>query len=183
MLSTEQKWPGLITNASPYALPVGACQIQVNVTTAIPGQMTCRGGMQAVSFVGGRPSILDAYPYEAEATQLIVMREDGTLVALSSPAYGDMLQPYEPDLSVAGGHVKTSYTMRYQDGTYGAVTDDPPAPPVETVTNVLDGNQINVYYVDAENNCTDGRYDAFDGGNASTDDMPRNIQTSGLCEL
>lgn len=183
MAATEGKWAGLITNASPYALPVGGCQIQVNMTTAIPGQMTCREGMQKVSFVGGNPTILDAYPYEADKTQLIVLRADGALMVLDSPAYGDVFTPYEPDLSVDNGQVKTSYTMRYQDGTYGAVVDDPPVPPVETMTNVLDGNPVSVYYVDAENNCEDARYDSFDGGNASTDDMPRNIQTSGLCDL
>ena len=45
---TIQKWSGLITNASPYSLPGGACVSQVNLQCLRPGQIQCRQGMSAV---------------------------------------------------------------------------------------------------------------------------------------
>lgn len=45
---TIQKWSGLITNASPYSLPGGACVSQVNLQCLRPGQIQCRKGMSAV---------------------------------------------------------------------------------------------------------------------------------------
>lgn len=43
------KWPGLITTASPYLIPPGAAVEQVNLTSLIPGQLTCRGGMERLN--------------------------------------------------------------------------------------------------------------------------------------
>jgi hypothetical protein len=45
-----QKWPGLITNASPYALPPGAAVTQVNVQARTPGALIVRDGMTGVAF-------------------------------------------------------------------------------------------------------------------------------------
>jgi hypothetical protein len=45
---TIQKWSGLITNASPYSLPGGACVSQVNLQCLKPGQIQCRQGMSTV---------------------------------------------------------------------------------------------------------------------------------------
>lgn len=42
------KWPGLVTAASPYAIPAGAAVEQLNAQSTTPGQITVRGGMQAV---------------------------------------------------------------------------------------------------------------------------------------
>jgi hypothetical protein len=44
------KWPGLITNASPYAIPSGAAVTQVNVQAIVPGQLNVRPGMVTVSW-------------------------------------------------------------------------------------------------------------------------------------
>lgn len=46
---TIQKWSGLVTNASPYALPGGACVVQDNLQCLKPGQIQCRGGMTTAS--------------------------------------------------------------------------------------------------------------------------------------
>lgn len=43
------KWSGLVTAASPYILPAGGSTEQVNAQSTIPGQLTVRGGMTAVS--------------------------------------------------------------------------------------------------------------------------------------
>lgn len=44
------KWGGLATNVSPYALPPGAAVTQVNVQCLVPGQLTVRPGMASVSW-------------------------------------------------------------------------------------------------------------------------------------
>ena len=41
-----QKWGGLVTQASPYAVPPGGAQQQVNFMLSKPGQLTSRGGMR-----------------------------------------------------------------------------------------------------------------------------------------
>ena len=45
-----EKWAGLVTNASPYALPPGAAATQVNLQVLAPGQVTVRPGMVNVSW-------------------------------------------------------------------------------------------------------------------------------------
>jgi|688.fasta_scaffold01565_14 hypothetical protein len=44
------KWQGLITNASPYAIASGAAVTQVNVQVIVPGQLTVRPGMVAATW-------------------------------------------------------------------------------------------------------------------------------------
>ena len=44
------KWAGLVTNASPYAIPPGAAVTQVNVQCLSPGQLTVRQGMMSMSW-------------------------------------------------------------------------------------------------------------------------------------
>lgn len=44
------KWAGLVTNASPYAIPPGAAVTQVNLQAIIPGQISVRPGHNAMSF-------------------------------------------------------------------------------------------------------------------------------------
>jgi hypothetical protein len=44
------KWAGLVTNASPYSLPPGAAVQQINLQCLVPGKITVRPGMQAVTF-------------------------------------------------------------------------------------------------------------------------------------
>lgn len=46
---TIEKWSGLITAASPYALPGGAMTEQVNVQCLRPGQIEVRTGYTAVA--------------------------------------------------------------------------------------------------------------------------------------
>lgn len=42
---TIEKWLGLITNASPYALPPGSAVTQVNVQCLSPGKVEVRTGV------------------------------------------------------------------------------------------------------------------------------------------
>lgn len=45
-----EKWAGLVTNASPYALPPGAAATQVNLQVLNPGQIVVRPGLVNVSW-------------------------------------------------------------------------------------------------------------------------------------
>jgi hypothetical protein len=43
-------WKGLVTNASPYAIPPGAAVTQVNFQCVRPGELTSRFGQTSVTF-------------------------------------------------------------------------------------------------------------------------------------
>lgn len=45
-----RQWPGLITNASPYAIAPGAAVEQVNVQVLRPGMLSARDGLAAVTW-------------------------------------------------------------------------------------------------------------------------------------
>lgn len=57
---TIEKWQGLITNASPYAVPPGACVVQTNLQCIRPGQLQGRPGLQLVVSLGGPGQIVAA---------------------------------------------------------------------------------------------------------------------------
>ena len=40
------RWGGLVTTSSPYIIPPGGAQQQVNFALTKPGQLTSRGGMR-----------------------------------------------------------------------------------------------------------------------------------------
>lgn len=44
------KFGGIVLTASPYALPPGGMQQQVNFTLTVPGQLTSRAGSKSVRF-------------------------------------------------------------------------------------------------------------------------------------
>lgn len=184
MAVQHQQFSGMISNASPYALPPGAAEIQVNLTTSVPGQLTTRGGMLPVRFTTRTPTLLDVYPYEHEGkTYIIGLKADGELVALYSPALGDDAVPTEPVLTVSSGQVAVSYTYRYVDGSYGGQVDTPPSPPGDTLFNTLNGWPQPDYKVDAEALCEPDDVDQFDGGDAATTSIPPTVPPSGLCDL
>ena len=45
-----ERWAGLVTNASPYALPPGAAVTQVNVQVISPGRAAVRDGVSQLSW-------------------------------------------------------------------------------------------------------------------------------------
>lgn len=49
---TIDKWAGLVTNASPYALPPGAAVTQVNFQCLSPGKMEVRMGVTSHATCG-----------------------------------------------------------------------------------------------------------------------------------
>jgi hypothetical protein len=72
------KWAGLVTNASPYALPPGSAVKQVNLQCLVPGQLTVRPGMQAITFTSTdatTAAIRSAFRYQQGTAEHIVYQD------------------------------------------------------------------------------------------------------------
>jgi hypothetical protein len=72
------KWPGLVTNASPYALPPGAAVTQVNLQSLNPGQLVTRPGEVTVSWAshtGGTTAIRTAVRFQHSTTENVVYQD------------------------------------------------------------------------------------------------------------
>jgi hypothetical protein len=84
------KWPGLVTNASPYALPPGAAVTQVNLQVLTPGQLVSRPGEVAVtwsSHTGSTAPILSAVRYQHGTAETIVYQNaSGGVFVARGPA-------------------------------------------------------------------------------------------------
>lgn len=76
---TIQKWSGLVTNASPYALPGGACVVQNNLQCLKPGQVQCRNGMTTASDAMAR-----VFSMAKLASGTSVIFHSGTSIVISS---------------------------------------------------------------------------------------------------
>lgn len=176
----SEQWPGLVTNASPFAIPPTAAVEQLNLASHVPGQVSVRGGVRKVSVVGGSPDLLDCFPYEQDGkSTLIVMRPDGSIAAQRSPSYGWQSRvPFEPRLDSAGV-LTTGYTYRYVDGgedtyvipdaEYDPGTDDPNT---DGCDSTLDGGGASPpnwdFTLDAQT-CEAATLNfAFDGGAATS---------------
>jgi len=57
---TIEKWQGLVTNASPYALPGGAAVTQTNLQCLRPGQVQGRPGVSSAATVTGGQVVVAA---------------------------------------------------------------------------------------------------------------------------
>ena len=70
-----EKWSGLITAASPYALPGGAMAEQVNLQCLRPGQIECRNGYTTAA---PSPPVVSAVRYSVGTQdKLFVMANGG----------------------------------------------------------------------------------------------------------
>jgi len=188
----ESQWPGLVTNASPFAIPPTAAVEQVNLVGHVPGQVSVRGGMRKVETADGSPEVLDCFPLEVDGKPALVgMRTDGSLTLLDSPAYGWMSRvPYEPDLT-SPALLTTSYTYRYV-GT-GEDTYDAPDPDYDPgggggsdCESTLNGGTSATppweFYLDAQAcEASAGDY-VFDGGGARSTASCDEVVTSNLCD-
>lgn len=198
------KWGGLMTNASPYAIPPGAAVKQVNLVTTTVGQLTTRGGMQPVTFSDGESpeNVVDLYCYSrgSKPDLVFVLDDTGELSVLAGPAADSPLSvpaPYTPTASAGG--VVVSYTYAYADGgaaplhsgsslSPGAATPpvpDEPAPLPQLTGGIVGGSaSTSGYeeYLDANQNCVGG-VDDVQGGTASTNVFPPSIDKSEICDL
>ena len=78
---TIEKWSGLVTNASPYALPGGACVSQVNMQCLRPGQLQCRKGFVSAASVTG--PVLSVVRLVSGTTQQVVCQA-GTAIVVTA---------------------------------------------------------------------------------------------------
>jgi hypothetical protein len=86
------RFGGIVTYASPYAIPPGGATQQVNITCSVPGQLTTRGGMHPVTFSGGRvlagvvTQVFTAPGGVGRGDKLILVGSDGAVTLTSAVA-------------------------------------------------------------------------------------------------
>lgn len=84
------KWPGLVTAASPYILPAGGAVEQVNAQSLVPGQLSVRGGMGAVTVTGSPGGVLlELWGYSVGSGQsevIFAFDDTGNITRLTNPA-------------------------------------------------------------------------------------------------
>lgn len=68
-----EKWQGLITEASPYALPGGAMVSQVNLQCRRPGQVELRPGYTAISASAITGQVVSAIRYASQASDSLLV--------------------------------------------------------------------------------------------------------------
>jgi hypothetical protein len=80
---TIDTWRGLVTNGSPYALPVGAAVTQVNFQCRRPGELTARGGQVAASFTthsAGTTQVVEMFRCPVGASECVIYQSaDGVI--------------------------------------------------------------------------------------------------------
>lgn len=85
-----EKWAGLVTNASPYAIPAGAAVTQVNLQVLNPGQMRVRPGTVVVSWAthsGSTLPIVEAVNYKKGTVESVVYQNaSGVIYVAKVPA-------------------------------------------------------------------------------------------------
>lgn len=182
-------WGGLITNASPFALPVGAAVEQVNLAADVAGQVYTRGGMWPVAFAATSQAsgpFVDCHPYAHDGQSwLLCMKTDGSLVALAGPAYGEPPDaPLEPQLSANNG-MASSYTMRYVVDAVDAQPQAPQPDPAALVSALTGGKASTsswTYAANANSLCAGAsKQSHFVGGVAGTTVFPDSTSPSELC--
>jgi hypothetical protein len=77
-----EKWSGLITNASPYSLPGGACAVQTNIQCLRPGELRGRGGLTA-AVTAGTAQVLSAVRMVSGAAERVVCQCGPSIVAVT----------------------------------------------------------------------------------------------------
>jgi len=84
-----EKWAGLVTNASPYAIPPGAAVTQVNLQVLAPGQIVVRPGTTSVSFAshtGSTQSIVTAFRYPGTTEGVLYENASGSIRIAKGPS-------------------------------------------------------------------------------------------------
>lgn len=120
----ESQWGGLVTNASPYAVPPGAATEQVNLSSSTPGQLSVRGGMQSLSVSNSAVTqVIDFYPFLiGGARAVIALKQGGTVVQISGLATGAApATPSGLSMSPASGQVASNYI-----GQFFSTAGEPP---------------------------------------------------------
>lgn len=83
------KWRGLVTNSSPYSVPVGGAVTQVNLQVLTPGRATPRPGMVSVTFAasaGSTHAVRSMFRAPDGAERLIYQNAAGQVYAVTGPS-------------------------------------------------------------------------------------------------
>jgi len=86
---TIEKWAGLATNASPYSIPPGAAVTQVNLQCLVPGQLSVRPGMTAITFTshtGATSRIVSAIKYPGSPDAIVYQNASGAILVGRGPS-------------------------------------------------------------------------------------------------
>ena len=70
---TVERWQGLITEASAYALPGGAAATQVNMQCVRPGQIEVRSGYAAVTHGAVTGQIVSAIRFASTSSDSLLV--------------------------------------------------------------------------------------------------------------
>lgn len=68
-------WKGLVTNASPYALPPGTAVTQVNFQCKKPGELSARNGQTSVTFAthsAGTTAVIEMFRCPIGASESVL---------------------------------------------------------------------------------------------------------------
>jgi len=77
-----EKWAGLVTNASPYAIPPGAAVTQVNLQAIVPGQVSVRPGSTTLTFAthsGTTSAVVLMFRYPRDAENVLYQNAAGQI--------------------------------------------------------------------------------------------------------
>ena len=86
------KWPGVVTSASPYILPPGGTVEQINVQSLTPGQLTVRGGMRPVTTNSPKApgaAVIEMWGYSTGSNQTEIIfgfTEGGEIIQMIAPS-------------------------------------------------------------------------------------------------
>jgi hypothetical protein len=72
------RWLGIVSNASPYALPPGAAVVQHNLQAIAPGQLTPRPGITSIAFSSADSTsspICAAFRYQYGTSEHLVYQD------------------------------------------------------------------------------------------------------------
>lgn len=87
---TIEKWAGLVTNASPYAIPPGSAVTQVNIQVINPGQLVVRKGATTVSFATSAgttvPVVSAARVIRGSGEKIIHQNSSGQIFVAEGPS-------------------------------------------------------------------------------------------------
>lgn len=163
-----EKWGGLLTYASPYAVPPGAAVSQINLTCSFMGQLTVRDGMQPLKFTESSPTQcvdVGAYSYNG-VPKLLVLDESGNLEVLDAPDRADPLgAPLIPSLPYDGDQIHVGYDYRWNENG-DDVTDGTTY--FDTIFGGYAGTRSWPGSINANAHCGGGRVQGYFGGRSDS---------------
>ena len=81
-----KSWMGFVTYASPYMLPPGGSVEQTNMICLLPGQISCRQGMQAVMTVDNPALEMWGYSIGTGTDKIFIFTDQGDIEIKDAPA-------------------------------------------------------------------------------------------------